>query len=127
MNKKQRDEAVKTLRAAKSLLVDVGWTKGVQYRETISPTGKTLFAGYCAWGAINKADGPGEEAAKRFLLKAIKPKIKSKSEETLKYYDDSAIENAGVEGIWLYNDRSRTKKEDILTVFDDAIALASEG
>jgi hypothetical protein len=123
---KQQAAALKTLTKARKL-IDRSWIKGrlaldkgslamfVAPHERpgapISKAGTFKFDSFCALGAIEKADGPGELTAKDLLRKAIN-KL---------YYGGK--NRYGESAIYKFNDRRVTTKDDVLAAFDAAIQM----
>jgi hypothetical protein len=109
---KSRRNAIATLTEARRLLKrSKGWVKNRYFSYNPTPEDPAFFA-YCSIGAINKADGPGEEQAIIFLGKAV---TKLTGKETMTH-QSRVID---------FNDSKETKKKDVLAAFDAAIKLAS--
>lgn len=106
ITKEAKKEAAESLRAAKKL-ISAGWVKRTYYAYV---EGKHK---YCAYGALEAADGPGEIEARKVLASVIKGKRVSTVGSA-----HAAIVN--------FNDNVETKKTDVLKMFSAAIKSLEE-
>ena len=124
MTPEQKALALENLTEARAILQDKdAWTKGtLKRRRMVKPSASDplisppLYS-YCALGAINKADGPARRvnAAKKVLAAAIKIMFPRRGGGS---YASASLRIMG------FNDSTRTKHEELLSVFDKAIEMA---
>lgn len=133
----QLNYALETLKAAKALLMEVGWAKGelktvgfydpiTRKMYTVEDLPISLYTrleaktiAYCSLGAIEEADGPGEEEAKRLLALTINPSATLwNSNEP---YDWTKEYQSEEDIIAEFNDAAVTDRRKVLAKFNAAI------
>lgn len=132
---KQQAAALKTLTTARRLIArKQGWIKGGEAKEITAYRGPnpqenegkwhgsythlpTRNMAYCAYGAIRKADGPGEALAIRLLIQGIRiVRGLAPAKNILKASDR-------LENIFNFNDNKKRTQDEVLAAFDAAIKM----
>lgn len=120
LNRRQLKSALTTLKKARELLIKVGWGKGDEtvYHYYDSSNKPPKLVGFCAIGALRKADGPGEHDAELLLAQTIDPET-----------DFSQLIPHSYK-VWqtivYFNDETKRRKRDVLAKFDKTIKRIEE-
>lgn len=121
MAKKTKSKRVNALEAARSLLARPrGWTQRVSQRTVYLKNGGTTNA-YCATGAIDEA-AKGLGISPLPILAAMKRVLKAS------WRGKSKLQTRSLPSIVGFNDKSSTRKKDVMALFDKTIkALKRKG
>lgn len=104
-------DMVRALKKARKLIAKKEkWTKG-SYHDYSN-------GAFCAIGALREADGPGEYAAYKALGFAV-TSLHPKTAAARSAQDPESV-------VITFNDRKKTKHEDVLAIFDFAIENADK-
>jgi len=112
LTKRMRQAVLRNLTKARAL-IESGWVKGTEHRIRYDGT-----HAYCMIGAIKKADGSGEARAMKIVGDIAAQMFPRRNNAVLSY---------GASRIWRVNDSRSTKKDDVLAIFDKAIASLQDG